>query len=190
VENIVVIVLMTALMAFMVFAIAGYVDKARDERYIFAARDYSIATRAVLSESTARSSFVLPPSRIDAESGDSSTRSWGLSQLSEYVAGDGHLFCERAEELMGVEPSPPEGAGSWDLWLIGPSTATSFWDADAYLYMVRPAADDSSTTDSVIYVTFRMERVNATDAGGFLAGFWQQARYNPDAGFRVYRFAR
>jgi hypothetical protein len=187
-ENIIVIVLLTVMVAFVVFAVSGYADKAKDERYVLAAHDYFIAARAVLSEASASDSLALTPSRVNTGDEDSPTLVWSFSQLSEYVSGDRNLFRERAEELLGVEPSSSSGGDSWDLWLIGPSTATSFWEADAFLYVLRPATEDSTVDDAVVYVSFRVERVNTAGVGDFLVGFWERASYNPDAGHEVYRF--
>jgi hypothetical protein len=34
-----------------------------------------------------------------------------------------------------------------------------------------------------------MDRIEAADADEFVARFWEEAAYNPSAGYEVYRFA-
>jgi hypothetical protein len=188
-ENIVVVALLTALAALMVFLFVGYADQAKNERYVFEAREHVIAARAVLSESSATNDFTLVSSSVVAGSEDSPLRSWNLAQLSEYATGNEVLFQQRAMELIeGATPSLDEST-PWELWLVSPASTTSLWDADAFLYVTWPEEQTGFGDESVVYVTYRVDRVDAGNAEDFLAAFWQQATYNPQAGFETYRFS-
>jgi type II secretory pathway pseudopilin PulG len=191
-ESIVVIALVTALAALMVFLFVGYTDQAKNERYVFEAREHTIAVRAVLSESSATSDLTQVSSSVVAGGEDPRLRSWSLAQLSEYATGNEALFQQRATELIeGAAPSL-NGSAPWELWLIGPASTTSLWDADGFLYITWPEeqADQGPVgDDAVVYVTYRVDRIDAGSAEDFLATFWQQAAYNPQVGFETYRFS-
>jgi hypothetical protein len=216
-ESIVVIVVLTALVAVMVVAFVGFADDAKDERYAFEAREHVIAVRAVLSESFAvKASPSIPADSdgagggtgdgaggADASDGASANggagggtgdasggtfRAWHLTRLSEYAEGDAGLFARKAEELFGGMSSSSEDSGAWDLWLMGPTSAASFWEADGFLYEDR-IGDGASDGRLVACVTYRMDRIEAGDANEFSAKFWQEATYNSTAGYEVYRFA-
>jgi hypothetical protein len=215
-ENIVVIALVTVLAAVMVFVFAGYANKAKDERYVFEAREHVIATRAVLSESFVTGDLVpvVPSVVVDGEDRDGkelALKAWSLAQISEYASGDENRFHLQAMELIeGAAPSL-SGTTSWELWLVGPASAASVWDADGFLYVAWPEdqADQAdqegregqanrtsqtpSGSETVVYVTYRMDRVETNaemgEGADFLAAFWQKATYNPQAGFVAYRFS-
>jgi hypothetical protein len=191
-ENIVVIALVTALAAFMVFMFVGYAGQAKSERYVFEAREHVIAARAVLSESFVTGDLASLSHLVVLDDESPLSRSWNLAQLSDYATGDRVLFQQRAMELIEGTASSSDSSASWELWIVGPASATSLGDADGFLYVVWPEEQAGQTPvgdDSVVYVTYRVDRVNAGNAEDFLAAFWQQAAYNAQAGFEVYRFS-
>jgi hypothetical protein len=191
-ENIVVVALLTALAALMIFMFVGYTNQAKSERYVFEAREHVIAARAVLSESFVTGDLVSISHVVVADNEDPLSRSWGLAEISEYATGNEVLFQQRATELIEGTTPPDSGSAPWELWLVGPVTATSFGDADGFLYVVWPEEQAGQAlfgNDSVVYITYRVDRVNANKAEDFLAAFWQQATYNSQAGFEIYRFS-
>jgi hypothetical protein len=188
-ENIVVIALLTALAALMVFMFVGYAGQAKNERYVFEAREHVIAARAVLSESFVTGDLASLSRVVVLDDESPLSRSWSLAQLSEYDTGDPALFQQRVIELIEGTPPPLNGSDPWDLWLVGPASATSFGDADGFLYIVWPEEQAGFGSESVVYVTYRVDHVDANNAEDFLAAFWQQATYNPETGFETYRFS-
>jgi hypothetical protein len=191
-ENIVVIALLTALAALMVFMFVGYTNQAKSERYVFEAREHVIAARAVLSESFVTGDLASLSRVVAVDDKDPLSRSWSLAQLSEYDTGNPALFQQRATELIEGTTSSPSDSAPWELWFVGPASATLPGDAEGFLYIVWPedqAGQSPVGDDSVVYVTYRVERVNASNAEDFLAAFWQQATYNPETGFETYRFS-
>jgi hypothetical protein len=204
-ENIVVIALLTVLVAVMVFVFAGYTEKAKDERRVFEAREHVIAARAVLSESLVAGSLASVVPSVVAGDEAPVLKAWSLAQLSEHGSGNRSLFQQQAMKLIeGAAPSLSDTA-FWELWFVGPASATSVWDADGFLYVAWPedqADQDGQTnqagqtaggSETVVYVTYRMNRVDVGAGTGegadFLSEFWQKATYNPQAGFETYRFS-
>jgi hypothetical protein len=215
-ENIVVIALLTVLVAVMVFVFAGYTEKAKDERYVFEAREHLIAARAVLSESSVTGDLasvaptVAPSAAFPVAAGDENPalKAWSLAQLSEYTLGNEDLLRQRAMRLIdGTAPSASDTA-SWELWLVGSASAASLWDADGFLYVAWPEDQEARGgqgsqeaqanqvpvgNETVVYVTYRMDRVDlgvgTGEGADFLSEFWQKATYNPQAGFETYRLS-
>jgi hypothetical protein len=77
---------------------------------------------------------------------------------------------------------------NWEMWLIAPPSVSSPWNADAFLYLAWSEGSASMGDVQIVYVSYQMSRVNVMNAEEFLTVFWEQASYDSDAGYEVYRF--
>ncbi|MDR1495945.1 MAG: prepilin-type N-terminal cleavage/methylation domain-containing protein [Clostridiales Family XIII bacterium] len=196
VELIVVIVILAILAAIAIPALTGYIDKARDKEYIAKARDVSVAIKTVLNEAYASGSV----DSLTEEWKGSFTTGWIYGKSGNYahfpidlvsfkIYGNQVEYYRQAAALMGEAYPASSASGFWVYYTVakrgsGATAAT----ADGFRFEFFP--DGRVTGKPEIAVTYKLERFNLSEPtySAFSTTIINQAVYNPNTGYEVYKF--
>jgi prepilin-type N-terminal cleavage/methylation domain-containing protein len=193
VEIIVTLLILAILAAIAIPALTGYIDRARDKQYIAQARNDIVALRTLLTEAYAAGEMDRGGATwmIHSNHGASDdAKMFLMIHVSKYLTNDYYKYFRQASALIG-EPynvdSPSSGGTdpSWECWTVAAadSDATAA-TADGFVYWYYP---EGMYGPEVICVTYKLGPVEASSYAEMVDLINNDGRYDPNAGYEVYR---
>jgi prepilin-type N-terminal cleavage/methylation domain-containing protein len=187
VEVIVVLVILAILAAIAIPALTGYIDKAKDKKYIAEARNVSVAMKTLLAEDYAAGKIVgdaLNEFEVGHDFGQDLMKFY-TNNIAIKLYGNSMAYMEKAKLLTGETyyDSANDKIPSYCPLAPKDSGATAA-TADGFYYELSTEA--TMEGDPVVYVTYKLRDLDDSSYEAFAMSLDYDAVYDPDAGYKVY----
>jgi prepilin-type N-terminal cleavage/methylation domain-containing protein len=191
VEVIVVLVILAILAAIAIPALTGYIDKAKDKKYIADARNAMAAVRAVISEAYAEGDITANATAAAILTSGTALHTnkkyFSVQTLSNAMTKDSNGYYKEAAKLIGTSfPKTSKEPGVWHIQFYGPNDPSStLLNAPAFFYRFFPDGPNSGKDVAVVTYGLTFSDDDYTSSSAFFTALETSGQIDPRAGYKV-----